>query len=157
MKIYYTEEVVNILGIYRKTLYNWEKNGRIPKPKRDSISGYRYWTADDLKQLQILTGRIDITPNKLTDYSDKVKKNDFSRNIPPKLRFKILQRDNFTCQYCGRNRKIHQVVLWIDHIIPVSKGGLTIESNLITSCLDCNLGKSNSILLNSNLFCYRRK
>lgn len=56
-----------------------------------------------------------------------------------KLRFMILKRDNYTCQYCGS--KPPTVTLHIDHIIPVSKGGLTIEENLITACMNCNLGK----------------
>ncbi len=57
------------------------------------------------------------------------------------LRFKIFNRDNFTCQYCGR--KPDEVVLEIDHIEPISKfihvkfG----EDNLITSCRECNRGK----------------
>ena len=31
----------------------------------------------------------------------------------------------------------------IDHIIPVSKGGKTIERNLQVLCKKCNTGKSN--------------
>jgi len=55
------------------------------------------------------------------------------------LRWKILQRDNFTCQYCGQ--KAPNVRLEIDHIKPVSEGGLLNEDNLITSCYACNRGK----------------
>ena len=61
-----------------------------------------------------------------------------------RLRFKILKRDNFTCQYCGR--KSPNVKLHIDHFYPKSKGGKYIENNLITSCADCNIGKSDVIL-----------
>jgi len=59
-------------------------------------------------------------------------------------RFKLLERDNFTCQYCGR--KSQEVTLQIDHIIPVSKGGTSEYSNLITACIDCNIGKSDVML-----------
>ena len=31
----------------------------------------------------------------------------------------------------------------LDHVIPKSKGGLTVRANLIPSCGDCNLSKSN--------------
>lgn len=58
-----------------------------------------------------------------------------------RLRFRILLRDNFTCQYCGR--KAPDVILNVDHIKPISKGGKTIEVNLKTACLECNSGKSN--------------
>lgn len=56
-------------------------------------------------------------------------------------RFKILSRDNYACQYCGN--KAPDVVLEIDHKIPVSKGGTNDFDNLVTSCFDCNRGKSN--------------
>jgi len=37
--------------------------------------------------------------------------------------------------------KEKNIMLHIDHIIPVSKGGLNSEKNLITSCALCNMGK----------------
>jgi len=61
-----------------------------------------------------------------------------------KLRFEVFKRDNFTCQYCGNS--IPKVVLEVDHIHPVSKGGKNNSDNLITSCFDCNRGKSNNEL-----------
>ena len=54
-------------------------------------------------------------------------------------RFTIFKRDDFTCQYCGA--KPPEVVLEVDHIHPVSKGGGSGENNLITACFDCNRGK----------------
>ncbi len=59
-----------------------------------------------------------------------------------KLRLQVLERDNFTCQFCGRTPKKDGVSLEVDHIIPVSKGGRTELSNLQTLCYDCNRGKS---------------
>ena len=67
-------------------------------------------------------------------------------SIKTSLRFKIFERDNFTCQYCGRRPPA--VVLHCDHIHPKSKGGLDDEINLITSCQDCNLGKRDKIIIN---------
>jgi len=55
------------------------------------------------------------------------------------LRFRILQRDKFTCQYCGR--KAPDVTLQVDHILPVSLGGKDSWLNLLTACYDCNMGK----------------
>lgn len=57
-------------------------------------------------------------------------------------RFEIFQRDHFQCQYCGRSPHGHGVVLVIDHVVPLSKGGKNIQKNLITSCTVCNLQKS---------------
>ena len=59
-------------------------------------------------------------------------------------RFNIFKRDGFTCQYCGQQAP--DVVLEIDHIIPVAKGGNCEITNLITSCKDCNRGKSDKTL-----------
>lgn len=59
--------------------------------------------------------------------------------IPKKTRFEVFKRDKFTCQYCGK--KSPDVVLHIDHINPVAKGGDNSITNLVTSCVDCNLGK----------------
>jgi len=63
-----------------------------------------------------------------------------------KLRFEVFKRDNFTCQYCGRNVKEDKIKLHCDHIHPKSKGGLFVANNLITSCEECNLGKRDIIL-----------
>lgn len=65
-------------------------------------------------------------------------------NITKSQRFKILERDDFTCQYCGA--KAPDVVLEIDHIKPISKGGTNDLYNLVTSCFECNRGKSNKII-----------
>ncbi len=61
-----------------------------------------------------------------------------------KLRFDIFQRDNFTCQYCGR--KVPEVILEIDHKYPKAKGGENKISNYVTACRDCNIGKRDTIL-----------
>lgn len=63
--------------------------------------------------------------------------------VSNELRFKVLCRDNFTCQYCGR--KAPDVELEVDHIYPVSKGGKAREDNLVTSCVSCNSGKKDFV------------
>lgn len=59
--------------------------------------------------------------------------------ISKKTRFEVFKRDSFACQYCGSTPP--SVVLHVDHIHPVSKGGKNSMANLITSCSSCNLGK----------------
>jgi hypothetical protein len=60
------------------------------------------------------------------------------------VRFEIFKRDLFACQYCGR--KAPEVILHVDHITPKSAGGDDDILNLVTSCADCNLGKSDKLL-----------
>lgn len=63
-----------------------------------------------------------------------------------KLREFIKKRDNYTCCYCGNSIHIEpNLLLEIDHIIPISKGGYTTEENLQTLCWKCNRTKSNKI------------
>ena len=54
-------------------------------------------------------------------------------------RFEVFKRDHFTCQYCGK--KAPEVILEVDHIVPVAEGGTNELLNLVTSCRDCNRGK----------------
>ena len=63
-----------------------------------------------------------------------------------KLRFEVFQRDNFTCQYCGRNVLEDGVKLEVDHLNPKSKGGLFEMDNLVTACKECNQGKKDVCL-----------
>ena len=62
-------------------------------------------------------------------------------SLSKKIRFEVFKRDGFKCQYCGQTPP--SVTLEVDHINPVSKGGEDDINNLITSCFDCNRGKSN--------------
>lgn len=58
------------------------------------------------------------------------------------VRYDVFNRDGFRCQICGATQH-DGVKLHVDHIKPVSKGGLTEMVNLQTLCETCNLGKSN--------------
>lgn len=60
--------------------------------------------------------------------------------IGAKLRFAVLKRDGFRCVYCGRTSK--EAKLNVDHIVPVALGGTNDRLNLVTSCAECNSGKS---------------
>lgn len=62
------------------------------------------------------------------------------------LRFRILKRDGYRCQMCGRNAKDHGAILEVDHIVPRAKGGTDDPTNLWTLCFDCNRGKRDSDL-----------
>jgi hypothetical protein len=59
--------------------------------------------------------------------------------ISQTLRFEVFKRDLFTCQYCGK--RAPDVVLEVDHIKPVSKGGSNAIENLVSACKECNRGK----------------
>lgn len=60
--------------------------------------------------------------------------------LSARTRFEVFKRDEFACQYCGRCAP--DVVLHVDHIVPVVEGGSNDPINLLTACQDCNGGKS---------------
>lgn len=56
-KRYQISDVEKILDIDRRTYYRWEQLKKIPPAKRDPMSNQRYWTEEDIKRLQKITGR----------------------------------------------------------------------------------------------------
>ena len=69
------------------------------------------------------------------------------KNLTKTIRFEVFKRDSFTCQYCGKVAP--DVVLEVDHILPVVEGGTNELINLVTSCFDCNRGKGKRRLNNT--------
>lgn len=74
----------------------------------------------------------------LREYNSKEQR----KLMTKELRKSIMVRDNYTCQKCGKYMP-DEVGLHIDHIVPVSKGGKTVPSNLQVLCSKCNGSKSN--------------
>lgn len=63
-----------------------------------------------------------------------------------RLRAFIKDRDNYTCKTCSASIAVEpNLLLEVDHIIPVSKGGMSTVENLQTLCWRCNRRKSNKI------------
>ena len=62
------------------------------------------------------------------------------------LRRSILRRDGYTCQRCGVSmREEPHLLLEVDHIVPLSRGGLTTVDNLQTLCWRCNRRKGSRL------------
>lgn len=73
----------------------------------------------------------------LSEYNSKKQR----RLITKSVREQVAIRDNFTCRNCGKYMP-DGVGLHIDHIIPISKGGRSVMSNLQVLCSKCNGKKS---------------
>lgn len=61
------------------------------------------------------------------------------KTISKKTCFEVFKRDGFACQYCGAHPP--EVILEVDHIVPVAEGGADEFDNYITACFPCNRGK----------------
>jgi len=62
------------------------------------------------------------------------------RNSPPWTRRGVLERDRYTCAYCGKKCSPREAT--IDHITPVSRGGRSSWGNTVTACFRCNQRKA---------------
>jgi Homing endonuclease associated repeat/HNH endonuclease len=133
----------------------WQHYGR--QPRRTELSlppstisqgpynrRFRGWTASlhafvsfaNSSDLDSPTSRPHALPNRRTT----------GRAPSLRLRWKVLQRDRFTCCGCGRSPATNAgIELCVDHVIAWSNGGETTLENLQTLCTDCNLGKSNGL------------
>jgi 5-methylcytosine-specific restriction endonuclease McrA len=69
---------------------------------------------------------------------------------PAFTRFNVFLRDRFTCQYCALCCPAHE--LTFDHVVPRSRGGRTVWSNVVTACQGCNLLKGNRLPHHSNMY-----
>jgi 5-methylcytosine-specific restriction endonuclease McrA len=65
-------------------------------------------------------------------------------SIPPEVRKKVFERNNYQCQSCHKIDLTAQK-LQVDHIIPKAKGGCDDLSNVQTLCAKCNRQKSDKL------------
>lgn len=69
------------------------------------------------------------------------------RKMSQGKRFRILRRDGFRCQLCGRQASDDEgITLHIDHKLPLAKGGTNDDGNLWVLCNECNGGKSDAVI-----------
>ena len=61
------------------------------------------------------------------------------RGIVKFSRHNVYNRDNYTCQYCGKTRKSENLNL--DHVVPRRQGGESTWTNIVCSCFSCNTKK----------------
>lgn len=136
------EEVKNVSAAYifeivrYQTRYRQKNYMRIPY-KVKAVQGTRsldfQWLSDRYKKLAAIEHVAT-----LKEYESQNQRKLMTRA----LRERIMERDNYTCQICGKYMP-DEIGLQIDHIVPVSRGGKTVPSNLRVLCSKCNARKSN--------------
>lgn len=89
----------------------------------------------------VAAGLIPFRPVQITPRERK----GMGRHTNNSQRFRVFLRDGFRCVYCGA-RPADGIRLVIDHILPYSAGGKTLDENLKTSCNECNRGKGVMIM-----------
>jgi hypothetical protein len=92
--------------------------------KQDEIIDYNYHKGQDIYKI-IYVGEYKVS---------------IRNNLTSKDRYRIRHRDGHRCQSCGKGAN-DNVILHVDHKIPINWGGNNSDSNLWTLCMDCNLAK----------------
>jgi len=57
-------------------------------------------------------------------------------------RLEVFNRDQYTCQYCGKEAR----QLTLDHVIPRYQGGEHTWENVVSACIPCNRRKAGKTL-----------
>jgi 5-methylcytosine-specific restriction endonuclease McrA len=73
---------------------------------------------------------------------------------------RILERDGFRCQYCGKTAEQAHTDgkrLAVDHVVPFSAGGDEADENLVACCMPCNSAKKNRPLAEVRHFLILRR
>lgn len=112
----------------------------------ERFTHFNYENLDDNSSQYSLKPQQSIKPFQITVDFEREQRNKMKRKYKQGLTLRdyILKRDNYTCQKCGNSKRIEpNLLLEVDHIYPVSKGGLSIPENLQTLCWKCNRSKSN--------------
>ena len=69
---------------------------------------------------------------------------DPRRYADTRLRWEILERDDYRCCYCRKAVTFEDAN--IDHVIPWRDGGRTDRANLVAACKQCNRFKGNKYI-----------
>ena len=130
-------------GAKKKLLAHFQKNvgKELDKNTLSKIAGVHDW-ARVIRTLRQEGHQVVLLKNGCYRMNGLKKRSDgrVRGAIDSRTRYRILHRDNSTCQRCGRTPK-DGISLAIDHKIPVHWGGHTVDDNLWTLCEECNLGK----------------
>jgi hypothetical protein len=65
-----------------------------------------------------------------------------TRYISEAAQNQVRERAYFLCEYCHASEKWQYIPFTVDHIIPLSKGGVNSIDNLALACFHCNRQKS---------------
>lgn len=65
-----------------------------------------------------------------------------TRDTMGKLKPIVIANANCTCEKCGKSKEDYlDLILTVDHIIPLAQGGRTNLANLMCICIDCHINK----------------
>lgn len=130
-----------VLPKFEKDYYIWYAFNYTSPTNRKAYSNITILGEKKLEEFAEYLNNL-ITYRKSTKYQRQL--------MTPRLREEILTRDKHTCKFCGVSKENEaHLLLEVDHIIPIAKGGVTIETNLQALCWKCNRTKGGRVSLES--------
>ena len=125
-------KICNVCGLEKK-LTEFPKNGKF----KDGSTRYRA----DCKECYNISRKIN--KKKLSKFLNNIKHRTGEENGYSFKDWKdTVLYFRGECAYCGRKQS-RSVKFTRDHVVPVSKGGLTVKRNIVPACERCNSSKSN--------------
>lgn len=87
-----------------------------------------------------LTGRrSEVTVHSIVAVKRSSRGGHVQRSVPPLNNHELFRRDGHMCLYCGG--EFPDEYLTRDHVVPLSRGGRDIWSNVVAACRSCNTRK----------------
>ncbi len=65
--------------------------------------------------------------------------------VPARLKQIVIERAHACCEYCASLARYSMSPFAIDHVLPISRGGQTVQENLALVCQGCNGAKYNKV------------
>ena len=125
------EKIVSLLG-YGSKPDAWKKAG--------AIGGLRDWVlcSDGRLYHPVVASSALIAWRSLLSFRARyIRRLEMDSGEWAALRTAVFRRDGFVCTYCkASNRRLE-----CDHVVPLSRGGLSTLDNLTTACKPCNRQK----------------
>ena len=143
---------VHICGVRRALALLYKGAGQVVFRENGAFAPYDFgrwigmkWTAvDGAACVRTVSRRIRIPEIVLLHNYDKMPQKEVKLT-----RRNVYLRDKNTCQYCGRSFKESELNL--DHVLPRRLGGATTWTNIVCSCVECNLRKGEKTVETSGM------
>lgn len=151
------EQLKEVINKYDLNRFNFILIREQTRYKQINYSRYSYQVAVEDKRVSLYYNEILEMLDFLKSINYECTSSEyFSKNqrnlMTQQLKDEVKKRDKYTCQICGKYMP-DGIGIHIDHIIPISKGGKSVLSNLQVLCSKCNLQKGSKILsTNKNSF-----
>lgn len=138
---------IHMINVKRAFALLCKESAEVVEHEGDTFSSYNLitWIAHS-RQLwnQLQNGKLEFvrTPREAIQVPRIIRLLGYGR-LPRRVvkfnRRNVLARDGNRCQYCGK--RLPTSALSVDHVVPRSRGGRSVWSNVVAACNACNARK----------------